>query len=179
VGARLDHKPEMLFLLRGVEPLELVSAADVSASKGALGASNALENQDLGALFGIELEAASTTPPPVTKAPKRTKPRPTAPTKTAPATPPTVVASKPNKPSKKSAAPPATMKSLLAEGYQPTFLDMLKVVGLISVSPSDGAVEFQPEAKPMMANHLAARQAIARFVEAPPKRKSKGAGRTT
>jgi uncharacterized Zn finger protein len=180
VGARLDHKPEMLFLLRGVEPLELVSAADVSASQGALGASNALENQDLGALFGIELEEASTTPPPVTKAPKRTKPSPTAPTKGAPATPPTVVASKPSKPSKKPAAPPpVTMKSLLAEGYQPTFLDMLKVVGLISVSPADGAVELKPAARPMMANHLAARQAIAQLVTTPTQKKSKGVGRTT
>jgi hypothetical protein len=31
----------------------------------------------------------------------------------------------------------------------------------------------------MMANHLAARQAIAQFVTIPTKKKSKGAGRTT
>ena len=58
VGARLDNQPELLFLLRGVDHQELVSQAiaagnlDRELSSGGGG----LDSQDLGAIFGIELE---------------------------------------------------------------------------------------------------------------------------
>ena len=59
VGARLDNQPELLFLLRGVDHQELVSQAiaagnlDRELSNG----SGGLESQDLGAIFGIELDS--------------------------------------------------------------------------------------------------------------------------
>ena len=63
-GARLDAAPELLFTLRDVDHLELVrEAVDASNLAGALTASTdaTLGDQDLGELFGIELENA--TPP--------------------------------------------------------------------------------------------------------------------
>lgn len=68
VGSRLDHQPALLFLLRGVEQLDLVGAAG-----GALGgeqAGSALEGADLSSLFGIELDAGL---PPVPVAPTLAK----------------------------------------------------------------------------------------------------------
>jgi uncharacterized Zn finger protein len=59
VGARLDHHPELLFLLRGVDHNELVSEAVSEGSlTAALGTSpNDLAGEDLGAMFGIELDS--------------------------------------------------------------------------------------------------------------------------
>ena len=57
VGARLDERPELLFLLRGVDHLELIgkaAAAPVAASKAA--SDRVLAGADLPGLFGIELE---------------------------------------------------------------------------------------------------------------------------
>lgn len=60
VGARLDNQPELLFLLRGVDHQELISQAiaggnlDRELSRGGGG----LDSQDLGAIFGIELETS-------------------------------------------------------------------------------------------------------------------------
>ncbi|HUG93056.1 MAG TPA: SWIM zinc finger family protein [Planctomycetaceae bacterium] len=62
VGARLDHEPELLFVLRQVEHLELVArAADTASLDAALGAGDGggLAGENLGELFGIELDAAS------------------------------------------------------------------------------------------------------------------------
>lgn len=60
VGARLDTEPELLFQLRAVDHLELVQQALATESlEQALdtGRNTALAGQDLGELFGIELEA--------------------------------------------------------------------------------------------------------------------------
>ncbi|MBS0260487.1 MAG: SWIM zinc finger family protein [Planctomycetes bacterium] len=61
VGARLDTAPEMLFTLRGVDHLELISQAasteNIDQSLGGAG-ENALAGSDLGELFGIELDVA-------------------------------------------------------------------------------------------------------------------------
>lgn len=62
VGARLDTDPEMLFHLRQVDHLELISQAVEGANLNAalaLDETGSLEQEDLGALFGIELETAS------------------------------------------------------------------------------------------------------------------------
>lgn len=64
VGARLDHKPELLFKLRGVDHEELVAAdaeAAVSAAT-ASGKSKRLAAGDLSDVFGIELESAHPEP---------------------------------------------------------------------------------------------------------------------
>ncbi len=60
VGARLDSAPEMLFLLRGVDHLDLISQAVDGANLDAAlacGKSGPLAGEDLGELFGIEMEA--------------------------------------------------------------------------------------------------------------------------
>ena len=67
VGARLDAKPELLFLLRGVNHEELIAADAEAAVAGATtrGKSKQLAAADLSDVFGIELKAADA---PVTNA---------------------------------------------------------------------------------------------------------------
>ena len=53
VGARLDHDPDLLFTLRGVNCSELVSAgADLSITEAAAGSERVLVDDDVAALFG-------------------------------------------------------------------------------------------------------------------------------
>lgn len=65
VGARLDSQPELLFLLRQVDPQELIQAGQLLPAFGeqtALGQHQLLERADLSALFGIELEEPAVMP---------------------------------------------------------------------------------------------------------------------
>ncbi len=57
VGARLDHEPEMLFRLRGVEPAEMIAAAiaDVPTTRKR-GRGRILKTDDVSAVFGIDLD---------------------------------------------------------------------------------------------------------------------------
>ena len=58
VGARLDHDPDLLFTLRGVDRIELVSAgADLSITEAAAGSERVLAGDDVAALFGIDIAA--------------------------------------------------------------------------------------------------------------------------
>jgi uncharacterized Zn finger protein len=85
VGARLDEKPELLFLLRGVDAAELVStasAAEAVRQTAAPGSPTAIADTELAAVFGIELETkpmAPAAPAPKTSAgrgkPPLTKPK--------------------------------------------------------------------------------------------------------
>jgi len=62
VGARLDTCPELLFLLRGVDPEELIAGVtgkDAVASGAAADSKSILAEKDLSAVFGIELDAES------------------------------------------------------------------------------------------------------------------------
>lgn len=63
IGHRLDTNPELLFLLRKVDHQELVSQAVTAGNldRELTGGGNApgLADEDLGALFGIELETTS------------------------------------------------------------------------------------------------------------------------
>jgi uncharacterized Zn finger protein len=64
VGARLDSKPELLFVLRGVDHNELMSAGPEVAPSAA---GNALDDNDVAALFGLEMmeaPGAAATPTP-------------------------------------------------------------------------------------------------------------------
>jgi uncharacterized Zn finger protein len=62
VGARLDKKPELLFVLRKVDHQALIPAdLDMQAATSGRGKRRRLANQDLSSMFGIELE--DTTPP--------------------------------------------------------------------------------------------------------------------
>lgn len=64
VGARLDERPELLFLLRGVNHEELVSArideAVASMTRG--GSRRRIADSDLGEVFGLDLDPAGSTP---------------------------------------------------------------------------------------------------------------------
>jgi uncharacterized Zn finger protein len=60
VGARLDHAPELLFTLRGVDGAELVAAAGkAGALARAAPADGAIGKEHLAEIFGIEMEAAA------------------------------------------------------------------------------------------------------------------------
>jgi len=64
VGARLDHQPELLFVLRGVDQMDLVNEA---GSGGTLGRGvpdeGGLEDESLSDLFGIEIETGTVAVP--------------------------------------------------------------------------------------------------------------------
>ncbi len=82
VGARFDRQPELLFTLRQVDPAELLSsAADGVATTPASG-ERALAGDEVGTLFGLELDAgpepaAAMAPPkpPLTPAPRPAQPQ--------------------------------------------------------------------------------------------------------
>lgn len=56
VGARLDHKPELLFLLRGVDHLELIAGAGDAAAGQAGEADTGVVFEDISGIFGIDLD---------------------------------------------------------------------------------------------------------------------------
>ena len=60
VGARLDHEPELLFTLRGVDPSEMVEAAvDQPPAGGTSRRGRVLESDELSSVFGVEIDGAS------------------------------------------------------------------------------------------------------------------------
>ncbi len=72
VGARLDEKPELLFLLRGVDHAELVgeAAAKAIVGKTTQGRGRRLDAAGLGDVFGIDLAADAGAEVPSPRAPK-------------------------------------------------------------------------------------------------------------
>ncbi len=71
VGARLDTQPELLFLLRGVDHLELIGAAADAAVLAPVGETGAVDAADLSEVFGIEIEPAASAAMPKAEAPGR------------------------------------------------------------------------------------------------------------
>ena len=68
VGARLDHDPDLLFRLRGVNRSDLVSTgADLSITEAAAGSERVLAGDDVAALFGLAFDAAPPPGPPAGK----------------------------------------------------------------------------------------------------------------
>ena len=66
VGARLDTQPELFFTLRGVDHQELIAAAGAAAAEpiaAGTGPEAALAGQDLGAIFGVEIESTAPAEP--------------------------------------------------------------------------------------------------------------------
>jgi len=62
VGARLDQQPELLFLLRGVDPADLISqasAAETVRQTAQAGEAAAMSETEMTDVFGIELAAPS------------------------------------------------------------------------------------------------------------------------
>ena len=78
VGARLDKKPELLFLLRGVDHAELVSedAARAVVTRAPAGKGRVLDEKALSDVFGIDIgEPAEARSRPARKAQIRRRPR--------------------------------------------------------------------------------------------------------
>jgi len=73
VGARLDQNPELLFILRGVDPADLISQASaaetVRQSARAEGAA-AMSEAEIADVFGIELADTPAPPQPTGKSPE-------------------------------------------------------------------------------------------------------------
>jgi len=59
IGARLDQRPELLFALRGVDSGELLASAgqDLPLNTSAPNGANVLEEDDVAALFGLDMAA--------------------------------------------------------------------------------------------------------------------------
>ena len=71
VGARLDAKPDLLFELRGVDRSQLISGAgkeDLPLTRRPVAEERLLAEDDVAALFGIEMEPAPAPAPMATKA---------------------------------------------------------------------------------------------------------------
>ena len=105
VGARLDHQPEMLFTLRGVEPAELIAAAvaDVPTTRKS-GRRRLLKTEDMSSVFGIDLTLGAASEG--DEAPRHTRRRKKTPAKRATTTRAATVRKKPaarTKATKKSA----------------------------------------------------------------------------
>jgi len=69
VGARLDQKPQHLFVLRGVDEKELIAGAgqDLTLTKAAPRSAKMLDDSNVAALFGLEMaEPAFSDPLPLT-----------------------------------------------------------------------------------------------------------------
>jgi uncharacterized Zn finger protein len=64
IGARLDEEPELLFRLREVDEKELIAGAgaDLPLTRNAPASGKILADDDLGAMFGLELAAEETKP---------------------------------------------------------------------------------------------------------------------
>jgi uncharacterized Zn finger protein len=80
VGARLDEKPQLLFVLRGVDENDLIAGAgqDLALTSPAPGATKVLDDGDVAALFGLEMaEPASSDAavPSASKRPRQSKAR--------------------------------------------------------------------------------------------------------
>ena len=73
VGSLLDSRPELLFILRGVDASELI-AAEVALPAGAVPAEGALAEAGLSAIFGIDLEDAPLAPQQAKQAKQAKKP---------------------------------------------------------------------------------------------------------
>ena len=57
VGARLDHKPELLFTLRGVDPAEMAEAAvDQPPTLRKSGKGRILKTDELSSVFGVDID---------------------------------------------------------------------------------------------------------------------------
>jgi uncharacterized Zn finger protein len=136
VGARLDHKPELLFLLRGVDHMDLITQAGQGPGlgHGAGQRSKALADTDLESLFGIDIGDGHGDGPAKQALPKQAAPAKQAPAKQAPA--------KQAAPAKPTARKPArqpprvqthwTRQDLLAAGVSSSQIASLLRTGLLT-----------------------------------------------
>jgi len=70
VGVKLDTQPDLFFVLRSVDPIELLSSSTVEISASP---DPSLAEEDLSALFGIEIEAEPVVIESITEKARKTK----------------------------------------------------------------------------------------------------------
>src|SRR5665213_3187104 len=72
VGARLDEKPQLLFVLRGVDENELLANAgkDLALTRAVPSAAKILDDSDVAALFGLEMAESADSDAVIPAAPK-------------------------------------------------------------------------------------------------------------
>ena len=111
IGARFDHQPELLFTLRQVAASDLLAKAGAGITIAAATSERTLATDDVGALFGLEMDAGQevvlqeVTLPPIAK-----------PKKTARVTAAPPVASAPVKPAKRPVRDPLSqLRAALAK----------------------------------------------------------------
>ncbi|WP_455285798.1 hypothetical protein [Cupriavidus necator] len=79
IGARLDQQPELLFTLRGVDPVDLINRADAKLSGTGIAPASGkvLDNAVLSDVFGIDIDAEPPATPTATRkrASKQSVPR--------------------------------------------------------------------------------------------------------
>jgi uncharacterized Zn finger protein len=75
VGSRLDHRPELLFVLRGVDAEELISADMALPTGTAVVATDALAESGLAEIFGIDIETGDAPHPRKARKTKTAQPR--------------------------------------------------------------------------------------------------------
>jgi uncharacterized Zn finger protein len=78
VGARLDERPQLLFVLRGVDEKELLAGVsqDLPLTRATPSAAKVLDDSDVAALFGLEMTGTAgidTPMPPAANRPPRSK----------------------------------------------------------------------------------------------------------
>ena len=83
VGVQLDSKPDLFFVLRSVDPSELITSAAQATLADTAQSDAALAGEDLSALFGIEMSESPAVETPKSKpkrvsAPKKSKAEPLA-----------------------------------------------------------------------------------------------------
>ena len=73
VGARLDERPQLLFVLRGVDENDLLANAgqDLALTGAGPGAAKILDDSDVAALFGLEMAESATPDAAAPTVPKR------------------------------------------------------------------------------------------------------------
>ncbi|QRR11771.1 hypothetical protein FPJ27_36805 (plasmid) [Burkholderia sp. MS455] len=115
VGARLDQQPELLFTLRGVDPVELVNSkgTELSGTGSAPASGKLLDHAALGDVFGIEIDTGPLAEPPAARerASKQSAARTSRPPTSSPRSKP--VASAKSTTKGKAAAPRAAVKSVV------------------------------------------------------------------
>ena len=119
VGVRLDDQPELLFLLRGVDHTELISGAGDAVIAHADDGSQGIELDDIGGIFGIELDTTPGTGKPAKPAPiKKTRAAKVAPAKPLAVKPVATTVKKAAKKTAKKAAKKTAKKAAKKTGKQ-------------------------------------------------------------
>lgn len=147
IGARLDHQPELLFVLRQVDATALLANAGAALGSGApIDGGTVLDGADLGALFGLDLDLSI--PEPVVVAPVVATPAKPAATKARAKVAPARAS--------KAAAParPVPMVTQL--------LLLLREHGPMTIAQVEAALAATPERVRALLEHLIVVKSVAR-----------------